>query len=641
MLNIQTVVARDLPDLWFQAVYNILRNGREFTIDKGSYAGQKRLEYDYFVGHVTFPGNKPLLPDIPAQYNIPNPVEEAYLYGGEGYSRSYIEYLMTPGKELGEAYTYGERLTKAPLKHIVEQLTAYPKAELTVPHAVDGTVIFFDGNGVYMNQIEWVIETYKNHGHRNNQMVMQIASPTDLLLKDPPCFLPGAPVVTAGGVKKIMEVVVGDLVLTHNGRWRRVTNVHTRKYTGDLFIHKIGGLYKPVVSTAEHPFLAVNSAKCPYDRKLNCKPLCKKQATYSKHGKQCPELYRKYTTSWVNAEILQIDHTLITPVVHDDLAIIPKDLRVWDKDMWFLAGLWLAEGDYSNGLRFNLGCHANGDFALAEIARITGKHKLGNLGKLVVREGSTQRQTLYSVTLERQFLSHFGKGARTKKLAPVLLALSLDKLQALVNGWVLGDGYSRKENRYVSVATSSEALKDFFTLALGKLGHFPSVRRLISKEGCIDGRKITGGREYFILSFTKFPKKSTTPGWVSPYAVNRRIQEKTQLTCADTLVYNLEVEEDNSYVCYGVSAHNCLRSIDTRIQDGKLHFVVYFRSWDLWGGFPANLAAIQHLKEYMAGQIGVEDGELIAESKGLHLYDYAVPFARMRCMCEERNQSSI
>ena len=60
----------------------------------------------------------------------------------------------------------------------------------------------------------------------------------------------------------------------------------------------------------------------------------------------------------------------------------------------------------------------------------------------------------------------------------------------------------------------------------------------------------------------------------------------------------------------------CLRSIDTRIQDNKLHFVIYFRSWDLWGGFPANLAAIQQMKEYMASQIGVEDGEIIASSKG-------------------------
>jgi len=66
----------------------------------------------------------------------------------------------------------------------------------------------------------------------------------------------------------------------------------------------------------------------------------------------------------------------------------------------------------------------------------------------------------------------------------------------------------------------------------------------------------------------------------------------------------------------------CLRMIDTRVREGKLHFVVYFRSWDLWAGFPSNLAAIQLLKEYMAGEIGVEDGEILAMSKGLHLYDY-------------------
>lgn len=66
----------------------------------------------------------------------------------------------------------------------------------------------------------------------------------------------------------------------------------------------------------------------------------------------------------------------------------------------------------------------------------------------------------------------------------------------------------------------------------------------------------------------------------------------------------------------------CLRVIDSRIRDGKLHFHVYFRSWDLWGGFPANLAAIQILKEYVADEVGVSDGYLFAYSKGLHLYDH-------------------
>ncbi|MDP2730035.1 MAG: thymidylate synthase [Dehalococcoidales bacterium] len=72
----------------------------------------------------------------------------------------------------------------------------------------------------------------------------------------------------------------------------------------------------------------------------------------------------------------------------------------------------------------------------------------------------------------------------------------------------------------------------------------------------------------------------------------------------------------------------CLRAIDTRIRDGKLHFFVYFRSWDLWAGFPSNLAAVQLLKEYLASEIGVDDGELIASSKGLHLYDYAWDLAK-------------
>ncbi len=72
----------------------------------------------------------------------------------------------------------------------------------------------------------------------------------------------------------------------------------------------------------------------------------------------------------------------------------------------------------------------------------------------------------------------------------------------------------------------------------------------------------------------------------------------------------------------------CLRGIDTRVRYGKLHFLAYFRSWDLWAGFPSNLAAMQLLKEYMAQEIGVEDGEMVAMSKGMHLYEYSWELAR-------------
>lgn len=74
----------------------------------------------------------------------------------------------------------------------------------------------------------------------------------------------------------------------------------------------------------------------------------------------------------------------------------------------------------------------------------------------------------------------------------------------------------------------------------------------------------------------------------------------------------------------------CLRLIDTRVQDGKLHFAVYYRSWDLWGGFPVNMAATQLLKEELASALEVEDGEILAMSKGLHLWEYSWEWASYR-----------
>ena len=104
MLNLIFIKARDLPDAWFQCVYEILDQGHKYVIDHGSYEGQKRLEFDYVTIHVKYPGVRPLIPDIPASLGIPNPV-------AEGYIEEYLPYLMTPSKQPNEDYTYGERLS--------------------------------------------------------------------------------------------------------------------------------------------------------------------------------------------------------------------------------------------------------------------------------------------------------------------------------------------------------------------------------------------------------------------------------------------------------------------------------------------------------------------------------------------------
>ncbi len=174
--------------MWFQAVHDILDHGRRFIIDRGSYEGQTRLEYDFFVGHIKYPATEPLLPDIPPAYGIPNPVDTSYIYGGNGYKRSYVEYLMTGVKEPAESYTYGERLTRYPVTGDKLKWLREKQTEIINILEPDGKILFEEDGQLYLNQIEGAIETYKRHGFRNNQMILQVGHPTDMVLVDPPCL---------------------------------------------------------------------------------------------------------------------------------------------------------------------------------------------------------------------------------------------------------------------------------------------------------------------------------------------------------------------------------------------------------------------------------------------------------------------
>lgn len=74
----------------------------------------------------------------------------------------------------------------------------------------------------------------------------------------------------------------------------------------------------------------------------------------------------------------------------------------------------------------------------------------------------------------------------------------------------------------------------------------------------------------------------------------------------------------------------CLRGVDVWVEDRNIHFWCYFRSQDLWGGFPENYGGLQLVKEYMAEILSIEDGPMIASSKDLHVYEHGWPVALMR-----------
>jgi hypothetical protein len=77
----------------------------------------------------------------------------------------------------------------------------------------------------------------------------------------------------------------------------------------------------------------------------------------------------------------------------------------------------------------------------------------------------------------------------------------------------------------------------------------------------------------------------------------------------------------------------CLLSIDTRIIDNHLCFYISYRSWDLFSGFPLNMAGFQELKEMMAAYVATQTdtsvlpGPTVCMCKDLHLYEEDIPAA--------------
>ena len=170
-MNLEFIESTTLPDAWFQCIDRILESGRKYTIDRGSYEGQQRLEFDYITVHIKYPGVRPLLPDIPSHLGIPNPVADGYL-------EEYLPYLMTSIKKEGEDYTYGERLAGW-------SYFKFPNAKADELYSSE-LQDFIDL--VQVDQIEEVIRMYKRDGHGTNQACMEVAMPSDIILKDPPCL---------------------------------------------------------------------------------------------------------------------------------------------------------------------------------------------------------------------------------------------------------------------------------------------------------------------------------------------------------------------------------------------------------------------------------------------------------------------
>jgi len=134
----------------------------------------------------------------------------------------------------------------------------------------------------------------------------KIAIPPDIAKRwvSDPCLPPGTIVYMEDGFKPIKDVDVGESVLTSTG-YGHVTEIHERRYDGELISLTPYYANVPLHLTPNHPVLAIKTVKsCPCNRPPHfrtCLPTC----SSSKNNSWCPAYFKNYEPKWIPASQLE------------------------------------------------------------------------------------------------------------------------------------------------------------------------------------------------------------------------------------------------------------------------------------------------------------------------------------------------
>ncbi|MFL6294904.1 MAG: DNA polymerase III subunit alpha, partial [Actinomycetes bacterium] len=388
------------------------------------------------------------------------------------------------------------------------------------------------------------------------------------------CLLAGQEIITADGVKNVEDVRIGDMVLTHKGRFRRVLRTMRRPYEGQAYTVSLGGRYgRTLTLTEEHPVL-VRTRDGLVDWR---KPADIDAGQASKHGGvNCWK-------SWACLPRLRTEWTEIraSDLLPDDFSAPPaggitrtygskyRGDQAWprfpdriplDYDFGYLLGIYAAEGHVGSR-----GGHINGEvgFTLhrdeSELAaRIIGL--LGHFGATAVSYDRPDRHSqeikAASSPLAHLLIALVGKGARHKRVPAQILNGPPDVRRGFLDGLLDGDGKnaSRESNPTGrrDLKTASRSLAWGVRTLLADIGHWATISTGESPSVLPQGGSLHDYR-WYIVTYKPNRRYSRT---LEDHQFLYRPILSVEPVELDTEVFNFEVEEDNSYVSDFV-LHNC------------------------------------------------------------------------------------
>lgn len=407
------------------------------------------------------------------------------------------------------------------------------------------------------------------------------------------CILPDTLIHTEEGMKPIADIKIGDLVYTHENRKRKVLEIIKHNHTGRLFKIQPWYFAPGLEATGEHPFLAFKTKRC-LSTGDKCLPT-------KAHKKVCKHrLFEKYKPEWIKAEDLESGDILVYPRFTNTTPmpmfpmeqvlnrqaiegliytggtrgrIFESNLRI-DENFCRLIGYYLAEGWVTAKAEVGF-CFNSKEIHFIEDVKILMEKVFGiTHSRIYKRPNSKGTEIIFaskiiSELFAKIFYTKTPLRAQNKTVPDWILHLPTNFQAQILLGWWRGDaGY-----------TSSRSLMNQIKVICLRLGLIPSIGLHTAKDhnlnyhANIQGRVIKATSDMFHFSYLAFfedkfnllsdpifvsskRKLSRKHGWIDRDYIYIPIRKVTSKEFRGE-VFNLEVEEDHSYITEFAAVHNC------------------------------------------------------------------------------------
>lgn len=382
-------------------------------------------------------------------------------------------------------------------------------------------------------------DTYEaNLGHRPHGDIFELPwdelPATDVVAGGFPCFAAGTMILTRVGYRPIEDVEVGEEVLTHLGRWKRVTATMRREQAPicRVFAQGVPG----VAVTREHPFYVRTRT-----RKVVRRP---KKTTIRLFSEP----------QWVEAGDLSRDCFLgqVLPPEEDAPDVSAPTLRLLGRllaDGWVTKS-WARRKRASSVYRLNVQARiCCGKSESVELSELFNDARV----RFSIQEGETA--LVFCTTNQRfvQMAETVGHGAANKRVPGWVMALPQAKAEAFLSGYLSGDGSAEAD---VRLGWSASYVSRALALGIALLAH--RARRIVGSVGyhATNTKKNIQGREVNQLPYYR-PRlcRNNRTGFIEGeygWKAVRRVVD-----CGKATVFNLAIDEDQSYTADGAIVHNC------------------------------------------------------------------------------------